>query len=134
LPLKQQNAAWRCLPQHGHVEALIKNASRPRCLAIEAHGHCVGPVKNLRERQAGRDSESRPEDPLAARYPEVRPSHMHVATEAIVGAAPLHESVERDFAQRHALGEKMTVAAMGVDHLIIPPQRSDGGNHEGSRP
>src|SRR5208282_2790338 len=111
------------------VERLVEGALRERAVAEEAGDDFGAFVVADRERKAAGDGQSAADDRIAAHEAEVLVEEMHRAAAAVRNSGRLAEQLSHHDARLGALGEAVTVLAIGRDDVVLVVEsvnRADG--------
>ena len=113
----------RQLPQLRQVHLLVEQPLPQRALAEEAHGHPAGLEVFGREGRARGDARAAADDGVGAQVAGAGVGDVHRPALALAVAGFLAEQLREHQVRRRALGQAVTVAAVGAGHVIVLAQR-----------
>jgi hypothetical protein len=112
----------RQFPDGGQVQPLVKGAVVDRPVAEEGHGHAVGLPQFEAVAGPGRLEDGRPDDAAGPHQADPRGEQVHAAAAAVRAAGLPAVQLGDELPRRHALGQRVTVAAVRAEDDVVGPQ------------
>ena len=118
------------LPDRGHVQGLVERPDVRGPVAEEADRHLPGLAVLRGPRGPERDRQVRPDDRVRAHRVVLDAGQVHRPALAAEEARPAPEQLGEDRRHRHAPGERVVVAAVGAERVVVVAhRRRDPGRH-----
>ena len=112
----------RQIPDRGHVDPLVEGAVVDRAIAEEADADPVAFQQLEAVAGAGRLQDVRSDDAGGAHQADFGREEVHAAAAAARDAGRLAEELGHHLAGRHALGQRVAVAAVGAEDDVVLAQ------------
>ena len=112
----------RQLVHGGEVERLVEGADVRRPVTEEGHGDLVGAAQPGRPRRPVGDAQVGADDGVAAHHPVLDAGQVHRTALAAEQAGAPPEHLGDDRSRRHAAGDRVAVAAVGGERVVVGAQ------------